>query len=83
MFGIGIGDDTLCLIAQCELGVAQERLVGSGDETARHLQDRLSGSGRDACGQFLGWASSAGSSGSDMTTSGRSKFPPTLKATPN
>jgi hypothetical protein len=54
VFRVGIGDDALCLVAECELGVAEERVVGSGDEPACHLQDGVGGSGLDACGQFLG-----------------------------
>ena len=54
MFRIGIGDDALCLVAECELGVTEEGVVGGGDELAGHLQDRVGASGLDARGQFLG-----------------------------
>jgi hypothetical protein len=54
VLGIGSGDDALCLIAQCELGVAEECLIGSGDEPTGHLQNGVCGSGLDASSQFLG-----------------------------
>jgi len=50
---VGIGDDALCLIAECELGVTEEGVVGGGDQPTGHLQDRVRGSGLNACGQFL------------------------------
>ncbi len=53
MFGISIGDDALRLIAEGELGVAEEGVVGRGNEPACHLQDGVRGSGLDARGQFL------------------------------
>ncbi len=52
--GISIRDEALCLIAQCELGVPEEGVVGGGDEATGHLQDGVRGSGLDAGGQFLG-----------------------------
>ncbi len=52
--GVGIGDDALCLITQGELGVAEERVVGGGNEPPCHLEDRVGGSGLDARRQFLG-----------------------------
>lgn len=55
VFGIGLRNDALCLIAECELGVSEERLVGGGNEPARHLKDSVGGSGLDARGQFLGF----------------------------
>jgi hypothetical protein len=58
--GISISDDALCLVTQCELGVSKERVVGGRDEPTCHLKDRISGSGRDACGQFLGLGFSFG-----------------------
>jgi hypothetical protein len=54
VFGVSIGDDALCLVSQCELGVAEECVVGGGNQPTRHLQDRVGGSGLDAGGQFLG-----------------------------
>jgi hypothetical protein len=51
--GVGIGDDAPGLIAECELGVTEECLVGGGNQPACHLQDGARGSGRDAGGQFL------------------------------
>ena len=53
MFGVGIRNDALCLIAECELGVPKERFVGGGNESACHLQDGVGGSGLDASSQFL------------------------------
>jgi hypothetical protein len=53
--GVSIGDDALRSVAQCELGVAKECLVGGGRQPTGHLQDRVGGSGRNACGQFLGF----------------------------
>jgi hypothetical protein len=54
VLGIGIGDEALRVIAERELGVPEEGLVGGGDEPPRHLQDRVRGSGLDARGEFLG-----------------------------
>lgn len=54
--GISISDDALCPIAECELGVSKERLVGGGNESACHLQDGVGGSGLDARGQFLSFS---------------------------
>jgi hypothetical protein len=53
VFGVGIRNDALCLIAERELGVSEERLVGGGNEAACYLQDGVGGSGLDASGQFL------------------------------
>ena len=55
VFGIRIGDDAVGLIAEGELGVAKECVVGGGDEAAGHLQDGVGGSGLDPGGQFLGF----------------------------
>jgi len=55
VFGIGIGDDALCLITQGELGVAKECVAGRGHEPTGHLKDRVGGSGFDTSGQFLGF----------------------------
>jgi hypothetical protein len=54
MFRVSIGDDALCLVAECELGVAEERVVGGGDEPTCHLQNGIGGAGLDPCGEFLG-----------------------------
>lgn len=54
VFGVGVGDDALGLVTQCELGVAEESLVGGGDEPTCHLQNGLGGSSRDTGGEFLG-----------------------------
>lgn len=51
---VGIDDDAQGLVAECELGVAEEGLVGGGDELAGHLQDRIGASGLDASSEFLG-----------------------------
>ncbi len=53
VFGISISDDALCVIAYCELGVAEEGVVGGGDEPTCDLQNGIGGSGRDARRQFL------------------------------
>ena len=54
MTGVGIGDDAPCLVAEGELGVAEEGVVGGGDEAADHVQDGVRGSGANAGGEFLG-----------------------------
>jgi hypothetical protein len=54
VFVVGIGNDALSLLAECELGVAEEGLVGGRDEPACHLQDGVGGPGLDPGGQFLG-----------------------------
>jgi hypothetical protein len=54
VLGVGIGHEALCVVPERELGVAEQGLVGGGDEPAGHLQDGPGGSGRDAGGQFLG-----------------------------
>ena len=46
-------NDALGLVAQRELGVAKEGLVGGGHKPTCHLKDRVGGSGLDARGQFL------------------------------
>ena len=83
VLGIGIGDDALRLIAEGKLGVAEECVVGGGNEPTCHLEDRVGGSGLDARGQLLGLRFLFGYSGSDMMTSCRGKFSPSLKAAPN
>jgi hypothetical protein len=50
---VGIRDDAPGLIAKRELGVAEECVVGGGNQPTRHLQDRVRGSGLDAGRQFL------------------------------
>jgi hypothetical protein len=52
--GVGIRDQTKGVVAECELGVAEEGLVGGGDQAAGHFEDGGGGSGLDACRQFLG-----------------------------
>ncbi len=54
VFVVGIRDQPQRLVAERELGVAEEGLVGGGDEPSGHLQDSLGGSSLDACRQFLG-----------------------------
>lgn len=51
---VGIGNDAQRLIAECELGVAEEGLVGGGDELACHFEDGIGASGLDARREFLG-----------------------------
>jgi hypothetical protein len=52
--GVGVGDDPLSLLAECELGVAEEGVVGSRDEATRHLHNGVRGSGLDPGSEFLG-----------------------------
>jgi hypothetical protein len=54
VFGIGIGDDALRLIAKGKLRVSKECVVGGGNEPTCHLQNGVGGSGLDPRGQFLG-----------------------------
>lgn len=54
MTGVGVGDDAQGVVAEGELGVAEQGVVGGGDEATGHLQDGIGGSDPDACGQFLG-----------------------------
>jgi hypothetical protein len=54
VLGVGIGDDAPSLVAQCELGVTEEGVVGGGNQAAGHLQDGIGGTGPDACRQLLG-----------------------------
>jgi hypothetical protein len=51
---VGLGDDALRLFAECELGVAEEGLVGGDDQATGHLQDGVGRPGLDPGGQFLG-----------------------------
>jgi hypothetical protein len=50
---VGIRDDAPGLITQRKLRVTEEGVVGGGNEPTCHLQNGISGSGRDASGQFL------------------------------
>lgn len=52
--GVRIGDDAEGVVAEGELGVAEQGVVGGGDQPAGHLQDGISGSGLDPCREFLG-----------------------------
>jgi hypothetical protein len=54
VFGVGVGDDAPGLVAQRELGVAEEGLVGGRDELACHREDGVGGSSLDPGGQLLG-----------------------------
>jgi len=54
VLGVGIGDKTEGSVAEHELGVAEECVVGGGDQAAGHFEDGVGGSGLDACGEFLG-----------------------------
>jgi hypothetical protein len=51
--GIGVSDDALRVITQCELGVSEERVIGGSDEPTSHLQDGVRRSGLDSRGQLL------------------------------
>ena len=53
VLGVGVGDDAPSLVAQCELGVAEEGVVGGGNEPTRHLQNGIGGPDPDAGGEFL------------------------------
>jgi hypothetical protein len=52
--GVGVGHDAPGVVAEGELGVAEEGVVGGGDEGTGHSQDGVGGAGPDAGGQFLG-----------------------------
>lgn len=54
VLGVGIGDDAQGLIAEFELGVAEERVVGGGDEPTGHLKDGVGRSALDPGREFLG-----------------------------
>jgi hypothetical protein len=54
VFVVGIGNDAQRPVPQCELGVAEESLVGGRDEFAGHLQDGVGASGLDTGRKFLG-----------------------------
>jgi hypothetical protein len=51
---ISIGNEAQRLVAECELGIAEEGIIGGGDEPSGHLQDGLRRSGGDPGGQLLG-----------------------------
>ena len=51
---VGVGDDAERPVAEGELGVPEEGVVGGGDQPAGHLQDGVGGPGPDAGGEFLG-----------------------------
>jgi hypothetical protein len=80
--GVGVGHDAEGVVAEGELGVAEEGVVGGGDEPTGHLQDGVGGSDPDAGGQILGLRFHFGGQrlGHDDLLSG--EFPPSLKATP-
>jgi hypothetical protein len=53
VFGVGIRDDALSLIAEFELRIPEESVVGGRDKTACHFQDGVSRTRSDACRQLL------------------------------
>lgn len=53
MLGVGVGDEAEGVIAEGEFGVAEEGVVGAGNEAAGHSQDRFGGAGLNAGGEFL------------------------------
>jgi hypothetical protein len=54
VFVVGTGNDSQRLVPQGELGVAEEGLVGGGDEPPGHLQDGVGAASLDAGSEFLG-----------------------------
>jgi hypothetical protein len=52
--GVGVGHDAPGVVAEGELGVAEEGVVGGGDEATGHFQDGVGRSGANACCEFLG-----------------------------
>jgi hypothetical protein len=54
VLGVGVGDDAQGLVPECELGVAEEGVIGGRDELACHCEDGVGGSGLDAGSEFLG-----------------------------
>jgi hypothetical protein len=54
VLGVGIGDDAQGLVTEFELRVAEEGVVGGGDEPPGHLQDGVGGTRLDAGRQLLG-----------------------------
>jgi hypothetical protein len=54
VLGVGIGDDAQGVVAECELGVAEEGVVGGGDQPPGHVEDGVAGPGGDACRELLG-----------------------------
>ncbi len=55
MLGISVGNDAKSLVAESELGVSEERVVGGGNEATCHFEDGLGGPGFDSCCEFLGF----------------------------
>ena len=76
VFGIGVSDEAKGVIAEGELGVAEEGVVGGGDESSGHVEDGLGGAGTDTGGEFLGAGFEFGRQrfGHDRH-SGRGQFP--------
>jgi hypothetical protein len=54
VLGIRIGDEALSAVAEGELGVAEEGVVGGGDQASGHVEDGVGGSGPNPGGEFLG-----------------------------
>ena len=54
VFVVGVGNDAQGSVPECELGVAEERFIGGGDETSGHLEDGVGASSLDAGSEFLG-----------------------------
>jgi hypothetical protein len=55
MAGVGIGNQTKCLMTQSKLGLTEESVVGGGDKPPCHLQDGVGRSALDLGRQFLGF----------------------------
>ena len=54
MTGVGVGHQAQRLIPEGELGVAEQGVVGGGDEPPSHVEDGVGRAGPDAGGEFLG-----------------------------
>jgi hypothetical protein len=82
VFGVGIGDDAQSLIAEFELGVAEQSVVGGGDESSCHFEDGVSRTCLDACRQLLGLLFEFGAErfGHDGLLLGKSR--PSFQTTP-
>jgi hypothetical protein len=52
--GVGLGHQTQSLIAQGQLGVAEEVAVGRSDQSSGHLENDFAGSVLNAVGEFAG-----------------------------